>query len=216
MNSRLHRALCLALLLASGCGQRVSRVDGTGAVIVPSTAVVNQGKQMTFRVVPQDANVTWENPSGPFTGYVSSHGTYYAPLNLPAERTVTLQVSNGTPQAQALVSLKPGPVEATDCLGKGQGSRSDYVFFDELPEPIVRVPPSYPQLAIEAGVDGTVMLQAHVCACGEISEVRVIKSIPMLDQAAIDAVRQWYFRPALRNGEAMAVWVGIPVKFSLH
>jgi TonB family protein len=38
----------------------------------------------------------------------------------------------------------------------------------------------------------------------------------MLDAAAEDAVREWVFAPALANGEPVAVWVGIPVKFSLH
>jgi len=65
-------------------------------------------------------------------------------------------------------------------------------------------------------VDGTVMVQALVGKDGKVKDVRVVKSIPMLDQAAESAVRQWVFKPALSNNKPVAVWVGVPVKFSLH
>ena len=73
-----------------------------------------------------------------------------------------------------------------------------------------------PDAARAAGVQGTVTVRVLVCACGEISEVQVAQSIAMLDQAAIDAVSQWFFKPAQNGGEAIAVWVHIPVTFSLH
>ncbi len=92
----------------------------------------------------------------------------------------------------------------------------DYVYVEELPEAITRVPPQYPDLAREAGVDGTVMVQALVGKEGKVKDVRVVKSIPMLDEAAKAAVRQWVFKPALSNNKPVAVWVGVPVKFSLH
>jgi TonB family protein len=49
-----------------------------------------------------------------------------------------------------------------------------------------------------------------------VHDVRVVKSIPLLDQSAQDAVRQWVFKPALANNKPVAVWVGVPVRFSLH
>ena len=92
----------------------------------------------------------------------------------------------------------------------------DYVYVEELPEAITRVTPVYPDLAREAGVDGTVMVQALVGKDGKVKDVRVVKSIPMLDENAKAAVRQWVFKPALSNNKPVAVWVGVPVKFSLH
>ena len=92
----------------------------------------------------------------------------------------------------------------------------DYVYVEELPEPVTRVTPIYPDLAKEAGVDGTVNVQALVGKDGKVKDVRVVKSIPMLDEAAKAAVRQWVFKPALSNNKPVAVWVGVPVKFSLH
>ena len=92
----------------------------------------------------------------------------------------------------------------------------DYVYVEELPEAVTRITPNYPDMAREAGVDGTVMVQALVGKDGKVKDVRVVKSIPMLDESAKAAVRQWVFKPALSNNKPVAVWVGVPVKFSLH
>jgi protein TonB len=221
MLPRSHRYLCLAALLLSGCGKSTSTVTSAGPIIVPSEADVSQGKHASFRAYPSAEVTAWENLSGASSGYVSPKGTFYAPLTLPGERSITLEASNRRGKSQATVHLKPGPVEPSDCLAPGQpdprdSSATDYIFVEELPEAIVRVAPSYPDLAREAGVQGTVMVQAFVCACGEVSDTRVVLSIPMLDQAAIDAVRQWWFKPGVIGGEAVAVWVAIPVKFALH
>lgn len=92
----------------------------------------------------------------------------------------------------------------------------DYVYVEELPEAITKVPPVYPDIAREAGVDGQVLVQALVGKDGRVKDTKVVKSIPMLDQAAVAAVRQWVFKPALSNNKPVAVWVAVPVKFSLH
>jgi protein TonB len=92
----------------------------------------------------------------------------------------------------------------------------DYVYVEELPEAITKVPPAYPDIAREAGVDGTVMIQALVGKDGRVKDTRVVKSIPMLDASALAAVKQWVFKPALSNNKPVAVWVAVPVRFTLH
>lgn len=92
----------------------------------------------------------------------------------------------------------------------------EYVYVEELPEAVTRIPPVYPDLAREAGVDGTVLVQALVGKDGKVKDTKVVKSIPMLDNAAVSAVKQWVFKPALSNNKPVAVWVAVPVKFSLH
>ena len=92
----------------------------------------------------------------------------------------------------------------------------EYVYVEELPEAVTRISPQYPDIAREAGVDGTVLVQALVGKDGKVKDVRVQKSIPMLDASAIAAVKQWVFKPALSNNKPVAVWVAVPVKFSLH
>lgn len=89
----------------------------------------------------------------------------------------------------------------------------EYVYIEELPEAVVRVPPIYPAIAREANVAGVVMVQALVGKDGKVRDTRVVKSIPMLDGAAVDAVRQWVFNPAKAAGKPVAVWVAVPVRF---
>jgi protein TonB len=92
----------------------------------------------------------------------------------------------------------------------------EYVYVEELPEAVTKVPPVYPDLARDAGVDGTVLVQALVGKDGRVKDTKVVKSIPMLDASAIAAVKQWVFKPALSNNKPVAVWVAVPVRFTLR
>lgn len=92
----------------------------------------------------------------------------------------------------------------------------DYVYVEELPEAVTKVKPEYPDLARSANVDGTVLVQALVGKDGRVKDAKVVKSIAMLDAAAVNAVRQWVFKPALSNNKPVAVWVAVPVRFTLN
>jgi len=58
----------------------------------------------------------------------------------------------------------------------------------------------YPSIAQSARVQGVVIVEATIGPDGKVSDARVLRSIPLLDQAALDAVRQWVFTPTLLNG----------------
>jgi len=92
----------------------------------------------------------------------------------------------------------------------------EYVYVEELPEVVTKTQPVYPDLARDAGVDGTVLVQALVGKDGKVKDAKVTKSIPMLDAAALAAVKQWVFKPALSNNKPVAVWVAVPVRFTLN
>ncbi len=92
----------------------------------------------------------------------------------------------------------------------------EYVYVEELPEAITKVPPVYPDTARSERVQGTVMVQALVGKDGRVKDTRVLESIPQLDAAAVEAVRQWVFKPAQAKGSPVEIWVAIPVKFTLH
>lgn len=89
----------------------------------------------------------------------------------------------------------------------------DYVYVEELPEAIHRVPPEYPASASAKGLVGTVMVQVLLGKDGLVKDVRVVRSIPELDALAIEAVKKWRFKPALAKGKPVEVWVGVPIKF---
>jgi protein TonB len=78
------------------------------------------------------------------------------------------------------------------------------------------VAPVYPVIAKNAHVQGLVILEAVLNVQGRVESVRVLRSIPLLDQAALDAVEQWRFTPALLNGQPVPVVMTVTVNFTLQ
>jgi periplasmic protein TonB len=85
----------------------------------------------------------------------------------------------------------------------------------QAPKKIADVTPVYPSIAQTVRVEGVVILEAVIDARGNVTSVEVLRSIPLLDRAAIDAVRQWRYTPALLNGQAVPVVVTVTVRFQL-
>jgi len=100
------------------------------------------------------------------------------------------------------------------------GKTPEFVPYDEPPVPIRTINPEYPSFAKQQNIQGTVLLRVEVFKDGSVGEVRVHKSLMSgprgLDQTAIDAVKQWQFRPAQMNGNPVAVWAIIPIEFILN
>jgi periplasmic protein TonB len=86
----------------------------------------------------------------------------------------------------------------------------------QAPHPVKHVDPVYPEEAKAAGVSGVVIIEITVATDGTVADARVLRSIPMLDQAALDAVRQWQYEPTLLNGEPVDVIMTVTVNFSLQ
>jgi periplasmic protein TonB len=83
------------------------------------------------------------------------------------------------------------------------------------PRLLHRVAPEYPLLAVNAQIEGMVILEATVDARGAVKETRVLRSHSVLDEAAIDAVRQWRYEPLMLNGTPMPFVLTVTVSFSL-
>jgi protein TonB len=81
---------------------------------------------------------------------------------------------------------------------------------------IKEVAPVYPAIARSARVQGDVVIEATIDEEGNVADARVVKSVPLLDQAALDAVRQWHYQPTLLNGVPTAVVTTVTVKFTLQ
>src|SRR5690349_12069510 len=80
---------------------------------------------------------------------------------------------------------------------------------------VKRVQPAYPPLARQARIQGTVVLQAQISKAGDIENLQLISGHPMLAPAAIEAVKQWKYKPYLLNGEPVEVETTVQVNFSL-
>jgi len=107
---------------------------------------------------------------------------------------------------------RPRPADPT----AGLPAFGEYVSVDELPEAIRKVNPTYPPEAKAQRLEGTVIVQVLLGADGLVKDTRVVKSVPALDSAAVESVLQWTFKPALSKGQPVAVWVAVPIKFSLQ
>jgi TonB family protein len=83
------------------------------------------------------------------------------------------------------------------------------------PRRVKDVPPVYPGISKEAGIQGVVKLDCTIGPDGKVVDVKVLRSMPTLDDAAAAAVRQWEFAPTLVNGVAVPVVMTVSVKFAL-
>ena len=84
------------------------------------------------------------------------------------------------------------------------------------PVRIRNVVPVYPILAKRSKVQGVVIIEAIIGADGKVDNARVIRSIPLLDDAALEAVRSWEYTPTLLNGKPTPVIMTVTVQFTLN
>ena len=86
----------------------------------------------------------------------------------------------------------------------------------KTPTKVKDVKPVYPPIAQSARVQGVVIIEATIGADGGVQNARVLRSIPLLDAAALDAVKQWQFTPTLLNGVPVPVIMTVTVQFTLQ
>jgi protein TonB len=83
------------------------------------------------------------------------------------------------------------------------------------PTKVRNVPPVYPEVAKQARVQGVVVLEAVISPSGEVTNVRVLRGVPLLNDAAVAAVKQWSYTPTMLNGTPVAVVMTVTVNFRL-
>ena len=136
---------------------------------------------------------------------------------------------------EAAVSARQGVGDVG--LADGAGTIPGSVHLDETPPPpppptrkepmrmhsgiqaplnVNHVAPIYPVIAQRARVEGTVILEATIDTQGTVVAAKVLRSIPLLDAAALEAVGQWRFTPALLNGVPVPVIMTVTVRFTLR
>lgn len=85
------------------------------------------------------------------------------------------------------------------------------------PEILHQVQPRYSELARRAGVQGAVIVEAVIDEQGQVTNVRVLRGLPMgLDRAAVEAIQQWRFKPATMNGRPVKIYYTLTVNFTIQ
>jgi protein TonB len=83
------------------------------------------------------------------------------------------------------------------------------------PRKVLDVPPVYPILALRAHVEGIVIIEATIDPRGRVVNATVLKGAPVLDEAALEAVRKWVYTPTLLNGVPTPIIMTVTVRFRL-
>lgn len=124
----------------------------------------------------------------------------------------SLRPAEEPPDSSLVTPRPPDPVTHTVIASERKGALTNL-----LPAYRRNPAPVYPRLARERGYQGTVLVEAEVLPSGHCGQLRVRRSsdYAILDEAALDAVRRWQFKPATRGMRPVTSWVEIPITFRL-
>jgi protein TonB len=87
----------------------------------------------------------------------------------------------------------------------------------KAPVAINKVDPQYPEVARKARISGIVIVECTISRNGDVTDIHVLKPLPFgLDQAAVDAVKRWKFKPGTLNGQPVDVIFNLTVNFKLN
>lgn len=107
----------------------------------------------------------------------------------------------------AMMDAPPPPPEEDEVF--------EFFAVSEKPELLHKETPKYPSLAQRAGIEGTVSVIVTISKTGNVLNANILKSVPMLDEAALEAAKKCTFKPAKQRDKFVKVKMSIPFKFSL-
>lgn len=127
-------------------------------------------------------------------------------------------VSPDSEQDRTGGTIPPGPGNAPEVEAAFHEESASALIQEAVPLYNVNPAPPYPDVARQRGYQGTVIVDAQVNASGNVADVRLFQSsgFPLLDQAALRAVKEWIFRPGTREGRQVDMQVHVPVVFQLR
>jgi TonB family protein len=212
----------------------VVRVDG-GAVMAPLTARIVPGvpgstteaapAQSSYRVIREISVTGLGIPAEELIAKLPVHvNDEWRPESMQAlnqalhqiDEHLYVGVTQLPPNAVILRITAPGPLRAPDAA-PSSGTATVIPVGGNVQNAMLvyREDPVYPQIAKSARIQGTVELSAIIGPDGHVQELKVASGHPLLRQAALDAVKQWVYKPTLLNGNPASVSTTINVVFSL-
>lgn len=212
MESSFSRYTMLAAITAGHVGLLLSMSHAAPPAQPP------QPLPMEMVTIPTPAPAIRPAPPAPVkTATVKPHKAAPAPRPLPAPAKPSPKTITTDTRAEAVTSQAPAVTEAPAASRSEPAPPAPVVPPTHIGGHLGNPRPTYPPLSIELGEAGAVGLRVAVGADGRAQEVSVARSsgFPRLDRAALQAVRNWRFRPATRGGEAIPYTYVFNVDFDL-
>lgn len=155
--------------------------------------------------IPQHIEYVDEPPKPDF---VFSSGPAISLLNRSGNRAIETEAPVVSPPVPPPLPPPPPPIVNASPVRRGGKVQAANLIYE--------VKPIYPALAKMSRIQGVVVLEAIIGKEGAIDSLRVVSGHPLLTQAALDAVRQWKYRPTLLNSEPVEVITSVTVTFTLQ
>ena len=204
-------------------------IDASGAVSLVAT-LDDAGRVVEIRKVREPLLMT-PSPQNPTAIRIAAEAmvrdaagalrrwTYDPPANGPISFQVTFSFKPDadatTTQSTSVPGAMPASASVTGLASAGPNQPVRVGGNIKAPVQLNKVAPVYPAEAQQAGVQGIVILETTLGIDGRVSDAKVLRSVPMLDQAALDAVKQWQYTPTLLNGVPTPVIMTVTVSFNL-
>ena len=170
-------------------------------IVKPRTSDIDNGQLRTPTAIPKKvAMIKEDEPPPPSTGVAGVVGGVPGGVPGGAMGGVLGSIVSNAP---AVVPKAATPQRVRVSQGVSQGLL------------VHQVKPNYPPLARQARIQGTVVLQAVISKDGSIEHLTLVSGHPMLAPAAIEAVKQWKFKPGYKDGKPVTVAATIEVNFRL-
>lgn len=196
-------------------------------VATPSTPVTVREVSVTRMPQPPEAPPRAPLPAAPAV----SPAPPRQPMPKPPEFTPELPALQPFPAATAIAGSvipdsdysldfqsRPMPADPSlSATAEPVAATTEPAAYDQPPVSLVRRRPVYPAAALRRGVEGHVDVTFTVSETGRVSDVRVLSSNPgtLFNQAALDAVRQWRFQPATRDGSPVPARLEVRIRFEM-
>ena len=143
------------------------------------------------------------------------------PQKIIRPETYRFPVESDDPGISDDVTIDYGDIDIGELISNSGPPEDDieegipYHWASEKPVLIKSVEPVYPELARKAGIEGNVVTKVLIDKKGNIEIAEILKSVPMLDNAALEAVKEFQFKPGKQGDKYVKIWMAIPFKFKL-
>jgi TonB family protein len=211
--------ILLVLTFASACGTRpTTEIDGAKAALDRASASAAQYAPESLKAA-QDANAALDaEMAAQDAKWIKSYDRALelaTSARLAGEKAIT-DAAAGKARAEAAAAAAAAAAKVkADTGARGRPATRAVRVGGAIRNPTKtkNVLPMYPAVAKSARVGGTVIVEATIGPDGKVADARVIKSVPLLDQAALDAVRQWEYAPTRVRGVAVPVIITVAINF---